>query len=148
MSNIEICPHCQAKIIKYTHSLRSGTLVMIFVKFVKLLLDKTWGEANPAKHGFTTNEYNNFQKLRYWNLIEKGKESGNWKITDQGWDFFFEENSIPIEAITYRGNVQGYSEEKTIMSVLNCFLPYFTKEDYLKFAESNADSHRLQQVLF
>ena len=103
MKEKKSCPHCGAKMVEYKHN---------FSKALAVGLYRLYKENRPVniKHlGLTRNQWDNFQKLRYWNLVQKaidpeGKRIGGcWSITPFGVDFI--ERGLPIKkhVWTYRG---------------------------------------------
>jgi len=102
------CPLCGAKTVKYRHSLNAG-LVRGLLKF------KDAGPPINLKdvQGLTRNEWDNFQKLKYWGLVSQyvgtdGKHKGGiWSITEKGIEFT-NGTKIRKQVITYRGDVIEY----------------------------------------
>jgi len=146
---IDKCSECGAKMVQYTHSLKSGSLVRILIKFSKTLEGINTDMANPAHYGFTTNEYNNFQKLRYWEVIEPGTITGKWRITVKGRLFLSNVLSLPVEAVTYHGKVVRFQD--TLRKVDTWGLNYETKaymsrQDYARSAKENKQKE-IQEVL-
>ena len=62
------------------------------------------GAAKLADLSLTTNQFNNFQKMQHWGLIEKDFPSG-WRITKAGIDFVKNKIEIPDWVQTYRNKV-------------------------------------------
>lgn len=66
--------------------------------------------ANLKVLGLTRNQWDNFQKLRYWGLVERifdagtGRRlSGYWRVTELGKNFLGSRCGIPRTVWTYRG---------------------------------------------
>jgi hypothetical protein len=65
---------------------------------------------NIKELGLTRNQWDNFQKLRYWGLVEQVKHedgrhaSGVWAITKSGVDFIEHDTAIRKSVWTYRGS--------------------------------------------
>jgi len=55
--------------------------------------------------GFNNYEYNNFQKLRYFGLVGKGDEIGEWFITTKGKWFLNGSHAIEKSVTTFRNVV-------------------------------------------
>jgi hypothetical protein len=106
----KVCEHCGAKIVEYKHGLSKG-LIRVLYHIIREC------EGQPQEFEFcniklTYNEGSNFQKLRYWKLIEKvgdfdGK-GGTWKLTARGISFARGEISLPKFAMTYRGELVSH----------------------------------------
>ncbi len=93
--NISICDHCGHEERIYTHSLNQqivGALRQL-VDFFELKRTV----CNLQKDlNLTKNQYNNFQKLRHFNLVEK--TLGGWIPTTVGRHFVRDEVSIYTDA--------------------------------------------------
>jgi len=118
MKKVEICEHCGAKTVEYKHGL-SKSLMRAFIKFVIAVDCQPWGIADFSALDLTYSQGSNFQKLRYWKLIEKvgdpeGK-GGQWRLTSRGAAFAKGGIWLPIFAWTYRGDVTDHEGDlKTI----------------------------------
>lgn len=134
---IEICEHCGAKMVEYKHIIN------------KMLVEALWklkqagGAANASKIGLTNNQWNNFQKLRYWGLIEKYKKSGMnikgwWSITIKGRMFLDRIHSISEHVVTYRGEpVREEGREVKADDYLDS--KYWDKDDYVENSSPRED---------
>lgn len=145
--SVERCPHCGAKVVQYTHSLRSGRLVGILCRFVLLSCK---GRGNPGKMALTKNEYNNFQKLRYWGVVEQAHADGAWRITEKGAHFLNNEIALPVLAVTYRGRlVEHRGDPIRIDSFLfssKLTQLYQKTKDYRRSAQENKQME-IQEIL-
>lgn len=101
MERAERCPHCGAKMVVYHHGLTQGLVVSLAA------LMRAGGCANIDRIGLTSNQRNNFQKLRYWGLAERTDQAGVWKVPELGYRFMTGQNSVPQMMKTYRGKVVG-----------------------------------------
>lgn len=112
------CECCGAKITEYKHNLSVG-LVKSLAKFT--LVARNSPVVALKKVGFDNNSFNNFQKLRYFGLVER--KNGGWSITEKGKSFLF--NKIPISdhVITFRGKVKELSK-------ITVFLPEIIKDPF------------------
>lgn len=109
------CPHCGAKMVEYRHSLNAG-----LVTALRRLRDaggdsgaSGGGEANLADLGLTRNQWDNFQKLRYFDLVEQvevdgRRKRGVWRVTERGRDWLDGAIRVPMRAVTYRGERVAY----------------------------------------
>jgi hypothetical protein len=68
------------------------------------------GPINIKNLGLTRNQWDNFQKLRYWGLVAKAtkedgtRAGGEWVITQKGLDFIEKGIGISKSVWTYRGD--------------------------------------------
>lgn len=124
----EYCQHCGQPVMKHKHSL-TKSLARI------LTLIPLMSEFHLQKHlKLTKNEYANFQKLKYWGLVEKvyGK-SGYWIVTTLGRKFVFGEISVPRTVITFNNRVIDQSMDVTNMRSAHGF--WKTREEYARDSE-------------
>ncbi len=97
------CLSCGAKTVYYRHTLSKALMDGLYKLY------RLGGQRNLAELNLTRNQWDNFQKLRYWCLVEKcfddnGKRiRGQWRITKFGYDFLERGIGISAAAITYRG---------------------------------------------
>ena len=132
---IGICPHCGAKMKEYNHVLS----IPLCKALVKLYNHSLQGEipVNIKCLKMTRNQWDNFQKLRYWDLVSKyvdqnGKrKGGEWKITKRGIDFVKGIIRIKNHVTTYRGErIKYYGSKVRIESVVED--NYRKRRDYAK----------------
>lgn len=102
----ELCPHCGASMKEYVHSLTPG-LVKSLVKFGEAIKCKGINDIHlQTEVDLTKNEYNNFQKLRYWGLVhhadKENIKSGRWLLTSNGSRFLKGEIKMPKKVKTFR----------------------------------------------
>jgi hypothetical protein len=84
---METCKCCGQKIRPpHRHNLTRG-LVDTLIRFAKLLEEKGVNNLHLLTAGFSISQTNNFQKLRYFGLVAKGKETGYWVLTKRGQEF-------------------------------------------------------------
>lgn len=124
------CYACDATIVEYRHTLGLG-LVSALHKFAR-----TGSPLNVHRHlGLTTNQWDNFQKLRYWDLVakcydEEGKRiQGLWSLTDVAVHFLQGKKLLPRAVWTYRGVVQRFDSD--LISVDDVDVGYRLIEDYI-----------------
>ena len=100
----ELCPHCDAKMVEYCHSLSKSLARVIFRITQNFDAERRF---HVGSIGLTNSQINNTQKLRYWDIIAKEPDAsakgGHWKLTDAG--LAFAEGRIPMrkKVWTYRG---------------------------------------------
>lgn len=109
------CPHCDAKMVEYTHTLSKG-LIRGFYKAVKSAAPNGYFEIGKVA-GLTYSQRENLRKLQYWQVIKKADETspkgGEWFITTRGMAFIKGKISLPKKAITYRGSVVRFDGKET-----------------------------------
>ncbi len=106
MSEANCCTTCGAKIVEYKHSLVPG-----IVSALRTLYATTKDPINLNALNLTRNQWDNFQKLKYWDLVKQvgGKKSGIWQITTVGIQFVEERITLQKSVWTYRGEVRRSS---------------------------------------
>lgn len=135
----ELCDHCGAKVVEYKHGLSKG-LVASLVTFAQR------GDAMKlAEAGLTYPQRCNFQKLRYWELVEKvgdpAGKGGTWRLTEQGKKFLSGAVGLPHQVWTYRGRVRRYEgAEVTIRDVFKGEWRYTYRPEYAREAQPIAET--------
>jgi len=94
-----ICPCCGREIVSYKHLLNS-----VLVSGLEALAE-AGGEASISELHLQTTVYNNFQKLRYFGLVEKVPKTRIYKITDLGRAFLNSAAPAPGFVVTEDANV-------------------------------------------
>jgi hypothetical protein len=103
-----VCESCGAKTVEYRH----GFSVALAVGLIRLYNAAV--PVNLKTLGLTRNQWDNFQKLRYWGLAAQCKdENGNrragfWVLTTKGKDFVEGKTTIQDHVWTYRGRTVRY----------------------------------------
>jgi hypothetical protein len=97
-------------------------------------LFKMGGEAHLKDLDLTVNQFTNFQKMKYFGLVENiddhgQRKRGVWKITDLGISFVHGRSQVPRSVYTYRGDVVERTDEHVYVWQLS--KEYLTREDYL-----------------
>ena len=112
----KVCEHCGASMVEYKHGLSEG-LVTGLIRIAKI--EKP---INIKELRLTRNQWDNFQKLRYWDLVVQangGKlKGGVWAITMKGLDFVKGKISVPKSVWTYRGGFLRYDGEEVRIHVI------------------------------
>jgi hypothetical protein len=104
------CPTCGAKIVRYRHTMNRGLVGGL------VALAEAGGEASLADLGLTRNQVDNFQKLRYWGLVEKvhrddgTRVAGVWRVTREGYKFLAG-GRVYRAVWTYRGEFECADDE-------------------------------------
>ncbi len=122
------CPHCNAKMVEYRHSLNKS-MVSALMTLAKRYKPTALQELPLSKTQFT-----NFQKLRYWGLVERTKEEGKWDVTYYGMRFLQGEVQTCKRVWTYRGEFKKSEGESVWFHDLSDE-PYLKREDYAREAQ-------------
>lgn len=127
-----VCPCCASKLVRYRHSLNVALLTGL-----RALAD-AGGEQNLKELGLTRNQWDNFQKLRYWGLVEQVEvdgihKRGVWRMTRRGYDWLAGDLKLPKTAITFRGKTVAMDGDRVSPDDI-CEL-YDKREDYARDAE-------------
>lgn len=106
------CPTCGTTLATYRHSLNVA-LVRGLIK----LHEAGGGPINLRHLDLTRNQWDNFQKLRYFGLVaqvfEDGKRRrGVWEITELGRDFLRGAATVRRISLTYKGETIGADGEE------------------------------------
>lgn len=115
--------------VEYCHSLSAP-----MVQGLKRLL-MAGGKANLKTLNLERNVWDNFQKLRYFNLVVRStkdnglRDNGVWEVTELGRNFLSGEATVPARVWTYRGEFRRVEGDLVKVSDL---LPteYQHREDY------------------
>lgn len=99
--NKEYCPHCGQSVSSHKHSL-SNNMAGILKKAASI---GPFDFHLQKDLNLTKNEYANFQKLKYWGLVEKADVSGCWRITSHGFGFLKDEIMMPRWVRTFNNRV-------------------------------------------
>lgn len=103
MKQVEICKECGHKRVAYKHHLNKplANALAQLVEFYK----KNKRPANLQKDlSLTKNQYNNFQKLQYFELVFRLPASG-WIPTNKGEQFIFGEAPSPTSVTTIESEI-------------------------------------------
>jgi hypothetical protein len=135
----EICEHCGAKVVEYKHGLSKGLIVSL-VTFAQ------HGEVGKLSElELSYSQRCNFQKMRYWELVEKvgdpdGK-GGTWRLTDQGKRFLSGAVGLPKYVWTYRAKVRRYEgAEVSVGDVFKGEWRYKYRPEYAREAQPVAET--------
>lgn len=115
MGKIEYCQHCGAKMVAYKHTINKGMAGSLLRAYSVV---RPGTQIKVSSLGLTHNQQANWQKLRYWGLIdfcynENGtRDDGWWVVTEKGMEFVEGKISIPKNVKTYRKDVTWQSEEQ------------------------------------
>ncbi len=131
-NSVKKCPTCNAKLEGRREYITRGQLTLLskLHKAIKKFDHKSIHLQQDMD--LTSNEYNNFQKLRYNGLVAHAKETGNWLLTTRGVRFLKQEIDLPKGVLVFRNRIQKYDKRRvTIASILNGKEPYWlSREDF------------------
>lgn len=124
---IQKCEHCGGKLTGRWEKLSKG-LCRTLVKFWQVS-----GRGKKPMHllqecSFTTNEVNNFQKLRYFGLVKKTPVTGFWQITDTGQAFVFDSIGIERAVLVFRNEVVERSTDIVPITAIMRTDPYWLQK--------------------
>lgn len=137
------CEACGAKMVEYKHNINKPLLHGLTALF------NAGGESNLKHLHLDRSQWDNFQKLRYWGLVEKFKDdkgnriAGTWTITAKGRDFLFNRVSVQKSTWTYRGDFKRYDGEHIYAKDIDD-ISYKIREEYA----SEAMAHSSDNALF
>ena len=109
----ETCEACGAKVVEYKHRLNRPLIEALATAFKVAGI----GPFQVGKLELTHSQQANFQKLRYWGLVErcvteKNKHRGGWwRVTMFGARFLLGHKQTRIMSITFRGQVRRMEGE-------------------------------------
>lgn len=118
MSEKKLCPHCSQPIMEHKHTF-SNAIAELF-----LAVAMSYGEEQPfhlqRDISLTKNQYNNFQKLKYWGVIEKhfedgARRGGYWHLTEKARDVLNGE-PVPKWVKTFNNRVVEKSEQEIFLT--------------------------------
>lgn len=97
---VDKCPECDAGTKQHKHGLSAN-----IVNGLNRLYDHAGLKfANLKVLGLGRVQWDNFQKLKYWGLVEQKRiKSGEWRVTPRGEAFLLGKLKVPCSVITYRG---------------------------------------------
>jgi hypothetical protein len=108
----KICECCGSKIVEYCFSFNAG-LARSLIRLIEA--ERASGSFKSgieiSKLGMTTSQWTNFQKLRYWGLIEavineeNYRKRGWWRTTYLAWSFVTGSSTIRKNVWLYRNKV-------------------------------------------
>lgn len=118
------CEHCGASMVEYRHYLLKG-----MVQGLAKLAAAGGGPLNLNILDLTRNQWDNFQKLKYFDLVSQ-RDRGIWEITSLGLEFLAGTRRVHRRATTYRGEVVG--RDGVLVAVSDVDGGYLTCDDYIE----------------
>ncbi len=141
-NEIDICDHCGAKMVEYSHSL-SKLLVNALVKFHKEFGQE---EANLKDSSLTFNERTNFQKLKYWDLVIEGDGHSTWFIGPIGIMFINGFYTIKKQVVTFHGKVKRMEGPDVVFRDIVDYV-YRSRESYAREAKPSENCSKQLTML-
>jgi len=125
---IRFCECCGAKMVSYTHSLNKGLCKGLIV------LDRQGGASKLNDMSeLNFNQKTNFQKLKFWGLVQKGS-NGVWSITTTGLEFLYGRITVNERVVTYRNVTEKFEGEMVSIEEAMKDFGYWWREQYLENA--------------
>jgi hypothetical protein len=111
----EFCPNCGQSVMKHKHPFTKSLAGMVYSTAQKFGPGSKFHLQKDLS--LTKNQYNNFQKLRYWELVRKVyvngvRQGGYWEFTDKVRDLL-NGGKVSRMVETFNNKVIGMSEDKT-----------------------------------
>lgn len=119
-----ICPCCGEHVAQRKESLSKG-LVDTLIRFYFMLHKSCAVSLHLQKQAdFTKNQYNNFQKLKYFGFVENvPSKSGWWMLTQLGIDFISGLTYVPKFVMVFRNRTISKSDDLTNIADFRDKLP-------------------------
>lgn len=133
MEKIKICECCGAKMVEYKHILNKGLVSALYE------LSRYPDPMPLTELDITRNQWTNFQKLRYWGLVEKkrnpdGSSTGCWYVTEIGKRFINNQIQCPKIVWTFRGEFARFEAGDIYFNEI--YDPHYRdRRDYARDAE-------------
>lgn len=93
----EYCEKCGASVRTYRHNMNKGMVAGLKA------LARVGGRGMLRELKLTISQHNNFQKLRYWDLISPVSGTYEWVLTEKGLRFLKGIMPVHKNVLTYRG---------------------------------------------
>ena len=130
----KLCEHCGAKTVKYKHTFSKALAIGLYK-----LYQSGATAINLKNLGLTRNQWDNFQKLRYWGLVAQARRpdgtrlNGEWIVTPEGVEFIERGTGIKKSVWTYRGDVTEFEGDM-------CFFLDVHEAEYKKRTQYAAEA--------
>lgn len=137
---VKYCECCGAKMMEYRHHLNKQMADAL----LKLL---PFEHADLKQIRLERNQWQNFQKIQYWGLVEKYFEGGErqggcWSVTDKGKRFLKGEISVPCNVWTYRNRTIKEDDKKVNIEDLIPDFKWRLPKDYAEDAIPHGNKQR------
>lgn len=122
-----LCKECGQSVMRHKQSL-SKSLVVILVKAYETFGQKSFHLQKDLP--LTKNQYANFQKLKYWGLVQRDLSApGYWLITEYGKEFLKGLSRVSRFAWTFNNHVVESSHEMVFIKDVLGSTPYYKKRE-------------------
>lgn len=129
---MKYCPTCGQACQMHRHSMTEN-MAVILIMFAHHVDYRKYKPLNLREIPYGKAQWNNFQKLQYWNLVGQYDGAGQWVLHKKGLDFIEGRQKIKKWAITYLGETKEFEGDWiTIMDVMDD--PWRWREDYARDA--------------
>lgn len=146
------CPHCGASMVIHKQTLSKG-LVRSLVKLKQAVIKYNRNSIHIDEIGLNQNEFNNFQKLRYFGLVAKFVDpetkknvAGYWLLTKRGNLFLKSECAVSRAVFTFRNKIVDRENVKYMISEIldNADIPVW--QERLDFPFDYADLMDIEEL--
>lgn len=126
-----LCEHCGASMMENRHTLNKPLASALS------RLSHLGKPAHIPSLGFTHNQLSNFQKLKYWGLVQmiKGPDGtfkqGWWEATELGRAFAFGECRVFRSVYTFRGELVRADTEAGAVGINDLVPDYKKRPEYI-----------------
>lgn len=109
------CPSCGGKLEGRWESLTRG-LCFTLLKFYTATTSTGSNHLHVRTiEALNKTEFANFQKLRYFGLVQKSEQSGYWSITYSGFEFLRGRKDKPKKVYVFRNRVKEVDEQRVYL---------------------------------
>lgn len=129
----EYCPTCNGRTSGRWESISPG-LCTVLIKFWQVGTFAPRSNLRSAhllkECGLTTVEINNFQKLKYFDLVTKTSISGVWSMTRLGEEFVLNRLLMPKQVYVFRNTVEKWGVERVCIAEAMKSEPFWLKKEH------------------
>ena len=112
MKEIKCCKTCGQSLRANWHTLSDK-----LAKALILFADKSRGEKARLSDVFKdTPNVTNFQKLRYFGLVEHFRKEQVWRISAKGYQFLRGDIAVPKKVMTVQNKVERFGKDEVFLS--------------------------------
>jgi hypothetical protein len=134
MKAMKRCEHCDAKMVEYRHVFNKGLAHGLYE-----LWASGGGPISLRSLRLTRVQWTNFQKLRYWGLVSRTRQEGEWTITPHGLSFVTQGTPIKKWVWTYRGDTVRFDGDTCFFADVHNVM-YEKRPDYIATARPHGES--------
>jgi hypothetical protein len=107
-----VCPCCAQRAAERPRTIHAS-MAEGLLRF-HCAFGRRWGKAIER---LSTRQNCDFAKLRYWGLIEGGRELGVWRVTGKGVEFLGGRQLVPRSVRVFNGAFCGYVDELDLIAI-------------------------------